>query len=142
MIMSSRLPVSSARAGCAIALVACLAAVRVAADPPSYERDVAPILRTYCAGCHNDRDREGELSVERFASFRAGGAESGDPVVPKDPAASVRMQRIESDKGDHMPPADEPQPTAAARRSTDFPWATATRPSFTTATAVTGFVPA
>jgi len=98
---------------CAGFIVACVVAGVAAADPPSYDRDVAPILRTYCAGCHNDRDREGELSVERFASLRAGGAESGDPVVPKDPAASVMMQRIESDKGDHMPPADEPQPTAA-----------------------------
>ena len=96
-----------------IVFVACVVAGVAVADPPSYDRDVAPILRTYCAGCHNDRDREGELSVERFASLRAGGAESGDPVVPRDPAASVMMQRIASDKGDHMPPADEPQPTPA-----------------------------
>jgi WD40 repeat protein len=94
-------------------VVACLAAGVSAAESPSYDRDVAPILRTYCAGCHNDRDREGELSVERFATLRKGGAESGDPVVAGDAAGSVLIQRIESDKGDHMPPADEPQPTAA-----------------------------
>jgi WD40 repeat protein len=90
----------------------CLVA-RAAAETPSYEREVAPILRTYCAGCHNDADGEGELSVERFASLRKGGVGSGDPVTPGDAEASVMIQRIRSADGDHMPPADEPQPTAA-----------------------------
>ena len=85
----------------------------VAAEPPSYDREIAPILRTYCAGCHNDRDAEGELSVERFASLRKGGVGSGDPVVPGDADASVMIQRIRSADGDHMPPADEPQVPAA-----------------------------
>jgi len=49
---------------------------------PSYEHDITPLLRTYCAGCHNDRDAEGGLSVETFASFRRGGEFSGDPVSP------------------------------------------------------------
>jgi len=87
--------------------------VRAAAAAPSYEQDVVPILRTYCSGCHNDADKEGELSVERFASLRRGGAESGDPVKPGDPAGSVMVKRIESKEGDHMPPDDEPQPSAA-----------------------------
>jgi hypothetical protein len=45
-------------------------AARVAVAAPSYEQDVVPILRTYCSGCHNDADKEGELSVERFATLR------------------------------------------------------------------------
>ncbi|NDH93974.1 MAG: hypothetical protein EBZ13_05435 [Planctomycetia bacterium] len=49
---------------------------------PSYEHDITPLLRTYCAGCHNDRDAEGGLSVETFASFRRGGEFSGDPISP------------------------------------------------------------
>jgi WD40 repeat protein len=95
------------------AVVALCLVARAAAETPSYEREVAPILRTYCAGCHNDADGEGELSVERFASLRKGGAGSGDPVTPGDAEASVMIQRIRSTDGDHMPPADEPQPTAA-----------------------------
>jgi len=95
------------------AAVVVLLAARLTAAAPSYEREIVPLLRTYCAGCHNDRDKEGELSVERFATLRRGGAEAGDPIKPGDPAASVMIRRIESTAGDHMPPDDEPQPTAA-----------------------------
>jgi WD40 repeat protein len=80
---------------------------------PSYEQDVAPILRTYCAGCHNDRDAEAEFSVERFATLKQGGAAEGEAIAPGDPAGSVMIQRIESSDGDHMPPSDEPQVPAA-----------------------------
>jgi hypothetical protein len=83
------------------------------AAAPSYEREVAPILRVYCSGCHNEREHEGEFSVETFASLRRGGVGSGDPVVPGDAAASVMIQRIHSQDGDHMPPDDEPQVSPA-----------------------------
>jgi hypothetical protein len=92
--------------------VAMLSAVPCFAAP-AYDREIAPILRTYCSGCHNDRDAESGFSVERFATLRQGGDGSGDPVVPGDAAASVLVQRIKSTDADHMPPADEPQvPTA------------------------------
>ncbi|MFM9194208.1 MAG: c-type cytochrome domain-containing protein, partial [Planctomycetia bacterium] len=80
---------------------------------PAYDREIAPILRTYCSGCHNDRDAESDFSVERFATLRKGGAGSGDPVVPGDAAASILIQRIKSADSDHMPPDDEPQVPAA-----------------------------
>jgi WD40 repeat protein len=96
-------------------VVVCLLTALPCSAAPSYERDITPILRTYCSGCHNDRDKEGELSVETFASFRKGGVGSGDPVVPGDSAASVMIQRILSSDGDHMPPDDEPQVPAADR---------------------------
>jgi WD40 repeat protein len=80
---------------------------------PSYEQDVAPILRTYCAGCHNDRDAEAEFSVERFATLKRGGAAEGEALAPGDPAGSVMIQRIESSDADHMPPPDQPQVPAA-----------------------------
>lgn len=80
---------------------------------PSYEQDVAPILRTYCAGCHNDRDAEAEFSVERFATLKRGGAAEGEAIAPGDPASSVMIQRIESGDADHMPPPDQPQVPAA-----------------------------
>jgi hypothetical protein len=91
--------------------MSCVPFLAVAA--PVYDRDITPILRTYCSGCHNGRDTEGEFSVETFASLRRGGAGSGDPITPGDAAASVLIQRIESTDADHMPPADEPQLPAA-----------------------------
>ncbi len=95
-----------------MSLVLAAAAVPALAAP-GYEREIAPILRTYCAGCHNDREAESEFSVERFASLRKGGAEAGDPIAPADVAASVLIQRIVSKGADHMPPDDEPQVPAA-----------------------------
>jgi hypothetical protein len=92
--------------------VAMLSAAPVIAAP-AYDREIAPILRTYCSGCHNDRDAESEFSVERFATLRKGGAGSGDPIVPGDAMASTLIQRIKSADSDHMPPDDEPQVPAA-----------------------------
>ncbi len=80
---------------------------------PAYEREIAPILRTYCSGCHNDREAEAGFSVERFASLRNGGDGAGDPIVPGDAAASLLVKRIKSHDADHMPPPDEPQVPAA-----------------------------
>jgi hypothetical protein len=90
-------------------VIVCLLAALPCSAAPSYDRDVTPILRVYCSGCHNDRDKEGEFSIETFASLRRGGAEAGDPVVPGDAAASAMIKRIRSTSGDHMPPDDEPQ---------------------------------
>ena len=75
-------------------------------SPPSFENDIAPILRTYCAGCHNDRDLEGELSVETFGSLRRGGASAVDPIVSGNGAESIMLKRIASDQPDKMPPED------------------------------------
>jgi len=80
---------------------------------PAYDREIAPILRTYCSGCHNDREAESGFSVERFATLRKGGDGQGDPVAAGDAAASILIQRIKSTDSDHMPPADEPQVPAA-----------------------------
>ena len=80
---------------------------------PAYDREIAPILRTYCSGCHNDREAESGFSVERFATLRRGGDGEGDPILPGDAAASGLVQRIRSTAADHMPPADEPQLPAA-----------------------------
>jgi hypothetical protein len=76
---------------------------------PAYDREIAPILRTYCSGCHNDREAESGFSVERFATLRKGGDGQGDPVAAGDAAASILIQRIKSTDSDHMPPDDEPQ---------------------------------
>ena len=95
-----------------VLVVAMLSAAPVLAAP-AYDREIAPILRTYCSGCHNDREAESGFSVERFATLRKGGDGQGDPVAAGDAAASILIQRIKSTDSDHMPPADEPQVPAA-----------------------------
>ena len=76
----------------------------------NYEAEIAPILRTYCAGCHNDTDLEGDLSMETFAALRKGG-EKGDPLKA-DEKGPLFMRVIEATGKGKMPPKDEPQLTA------------------------------
>ena len=63
------------------------AAVQGADQTPDYSKQVAPILKKYCAGCHNEQDREGKLSLESFASLQRGG-KSGSALLPGDGAFS------------------------------------------------------
>ena len=96
-------------------LIACLLSVcttSAASRNWLYERDIAPILRTYCAGCHNDADREGEFSVETFASLNKGG-DKGATLKPGDPESSLLVKLIEGRSKPSMPPKDEPRVPAA-----------------------------
>ena len=86
-------------------------ALAVTALAQDYHRDIAPILRTYCAGCHNDTDLEGEFSMETFAALRAGG-EKGDPLKA-DEKGTLFLRSIEGTVKAKMPPKDEPQLPAA-----------------------------
>ncbi|HEY6229327.1 MAG TPA: c-type cytochrome domain-containing protein, partial [Verrucomicrobiae bacterium] len=74
-----------------------------------YEKEIAPILRTYCAGCHNNDEHENQFSVETFSSLRKGGEDHGDPIKPGDSDASFVIKSLESRVKPHMPPRDEPQ---------------------------------
>ncbi len=81
-----------------------ITATAVAQD---YHRDIAPILRTYCAGCHNDTDREGEFSMETYAALRKGG-EKGDPLKAEEKGTHF-LRAIDGTAKAKMPPKDEPQ---------------------------------
>lgn len=75
-----------------------------------YQTEVAPLLRDYCAGCHNEADYEAAFSVETFASLMEGG-ESDDKtiVVPGKPDQSYLLQTILKTAKPVMPPKKEPQ---------------------------------
>jgi Planctomycete cytochrome C/WD domain, G-beta repeat len=79
-----------------------------AAEAPVFERDIAPILRSYCAGCHNDRDAEGDFSLETFAQLQKG-ADKGATLAPGKPEDSLLVKLLEHTAKPHMPPKDEPQ---------------------------------
>lgn len=81
--------------------------------PPSYEKDIAPVFRSYCAGCHNDKDLEGKLSVETYAQLRKGGEDHAEPVKPGDADGSFLIRSIEGKEKPKMPPKDESQLPAA-----------------------------
>ena len=97
---------------CFHGVLCCLVASLSAADQaPDYERDVAPILHKYCAGCHNPDDHEGKLSVESFDDLQKGG-EHGAAVLAGDPGTSRMIRMVTGAAEPKMPPKDQPQPSS------------------------------
>lgn len=80
---------------------------------PDFHNDVAPILREYCAGCHNDADLDGELSVETFRSIMKGG-ESGKAIIAGKASDSLFVKVLTGKSKPKMPPKREPQPGGEA----------------------------
>lgn len=70
-----------------------------------YAREILPLLRQYCTGCHSKAKRAGELDLERFATLA---------VVRRDPKAWMRVAEIMHDG--EMPPKGARQPTPAQRQ--------------------------
>ncbi|MCA9061443.1 MAG: hypothetical protein KDA96_00210 [Planctomycetaceae bacterium] len=81
----------------------------------SYVKDVAPLLRTYCVGCHGPDSPEADLALHSAGLISTGG-KSGAVINRDKPADSLLLKVIESAGDDHMPPPDEPQPSSAERR--------------------------
>lgn len=87
-----------------------LAALTARADEPSFDRDIAPLLKRHCVKCHGPIKQEGKLSVATASGIVRGG-KTGPALVPHDLEASLLWQRVASDE---MPPetpltADEKQ---------------------------------
>ena len=80
------------------------------AQPIDYHGNIAPLLRQYCAGCHNDDDFEGDFSVERFSDLEEGGSK-GVMLRPGKPEESYLIKLLTSGTEEPMPPRDEPQPS-------------------------------
>ncbi|MCH2367343.1 MAG: hypothetical protein MK554_09035, partial [Planctomycetes bacterium] len=76
-----------------------------------FHRDVAPILREYCAGCHNDDEFKGEFSLETWKKLMKGG-EDGPSIKPGDAEGSRFIQALTGKKKPYMPPRKKPQPSA------------------------------
>lgn len=81
-------------------------------DPPAapeYRRDVAPILRAYCVGCHNAEDANSGLAMHTFSSLSKGG-ENGPAFVPSKSGESRLYLMVTGELEPHMPPEDNPAP--------------------------------
>jgi hypothetical protein len=98
-------------------LAAALASIALplAADDIRFSTQSAPLLQKYCIGCHNRVSPEGGLSLQSADEIEKGS--SSGPVLDRtNPAAGRLLQTLNSSGDDHMPPADQPQPTDAERR--------------------------
>ncbi|HVT30064.1 MAG TPA: c-type cytochrome domain-containing protein, partial [Lacipirellulaceae bacterium] len=94
-----------------LVLVASVQSEAAESKTPDFNKDVAPIFAKYCAGCHNDTDLEGGLSLESFAKLQKGG-EKGAVVVPQRSDASLMIRMLTGEVEPSMPPEDNPHPTA------------------------------
>ncbi|MFT5323751.1 MAG: hypothetical protein ACI8P0_001602 [Planctomycetaceae bacterium] len=66
------------------------------------QHDVLPIVLLRCTTCHGARIKQGGVDLRTPASMKKGG-KNGPAMIPGDPAASLMMQRIESEA---CPPRD------------------------------------
>ncbi|MEX2579768.1 MAG: PSD1 and planctomycete cytochrome C domain-containing protein [Verrucomicrobiales bacterium] len=67
-----------------------------AAEPPVFEKDVRPILKTHCFHCHGEAgETEGGLDV-RLRRLLAKGGKSGPAIEPGDPAKSHLLELLKS----------------------------------------------
>lgn len=81
----------------------CLLGSVSAADDPTFEKDIAPILKAHCAGCHNPQARKAELDLTSPQALFKGG-ESGPSLTPGKLAESLLWEMVHDGA---MPPEDE-----------------------------------
>ena len=74
----------------------------------SFERDVRPILKTWCFDCHGGQETESGLDL-RLRRFVVRGGESGPAAIPGNAAESLILQRVSSAE---MPPGEKKMPAA------------------------------
>ena len=80
-------------------------------EPPTFERDVRPILKAYCLDCHGAGEQlKGKLDLRLARSARRGG-KSGPAVVAGQPEESLLLIRVQAGE---MPPTDKKVPPAQA----------------------------
>src|SRR3954467_7644663 len=91
------------------AAAAAAAAPSADTSAPDYASQVAPILKKYCVGCHNDEDREGEFSLESYASLLKGSSR-GPVLRAGDAGASRLVRQLTGPAKPAMPPKGEPRP--------------------------------
>ena len=89
-------------------LITCVAACASAEDGPpaaavSFDRDVQPILRKRCAGCHNAEKPRGELDVTTYAAVVTGGA-TGKVALAHNPNESLLYTFASHIEEPYMPP--------------------------------------
>lgn len=88
-----------------VLLIATTVSLR-AEEQVDFNRDIAPILQSYCVGCHTADDSEGGLDLESHAKLIAGG-ESGLAITPGESSSSRMLLMVTGKMDPVMPPEGE-----------------------------------
>ena len=98
-LLSSNLLVEAA----ALGILLCTPDILIAESAsPRFETHIAPILTQHCYSCHGPGIQQSELDLQSRDAILVGG-KSGPAIVPRDPVASLLMQKVASGS---MPPGD------------------------------------
>jgi hypothetical protein len=95
----------------AVALALFAARPALAADAPSYTKDVQPFLTKYCVECHNDTKTKAGVNLDGFAALMKG-SRRGPVVVAGKPEKS-RLLLTMTGGAKQMPPRKSTQPKKA-----------------------------
>ncbi|HVX62833.1 MAG TPA: c-type cytochrome domain-containing protein [Pirellulales bacterium] len=80
--------------------------------PPDYNRQIAPIFKQYCQGCHNAQDKEGGLVLDTYDALLRGG-DGGVALQPGNSDQSRLLLVLTGKAEPAMPPEGNEGPTAA-----------------------------
>ena len=99
-----------------------------AADAPSFNRDVLPILSDNCFACHGPdaKQAKGGLRLDLRDSATKPAKSGETAIVPGKPTASALVKRIETKDADKlMPPADSHKQLTSAQKDVLKRWVAA-----------------
>jgi len=65
-------------------------------EPVSYHKDLVPILKRSCQGCHHPGDPNGDFIVTSFDEFKQGG-KAGEAIISEKPDESLLIELISGD---------------------------------------------
>jgi len=83
-------------------------------QPVSFIRDIAPIFRENCFGCHGSKNPKGKLDMTKVETLRKGGTKE-DPIVSGKPDESHLVDVLKATDASRMPPRETGAPLAAAK---------------------------
>lgn len=124
VVLSSTRPMPRLATRVSLAVAAATAVAAMVGGLPArcpagtfFEQQVAPLLANRCLSCHNDQDREGELSLQTSADLVR-----RQWVVAGDPAASRLLEVVEPTPAGEVEMPIDGEPLAAKERAALRKW--------------------
>jgi mono/diheme cytochrome c family protein len=94
-----------------VVVLSVLSSARSEEAPPSYTKDIKPIMTTYCVNCHQPGKTKGGVDLTTYQGMFKGGKRSKTLIVAGKPDSSRLIQTMSGGRP-AMPPRKSQQPTA------------------------------